>query len=771
METSIFKKTEQTHEEEEPPLSFLHTFYPKATINDWNDWRWQLKNSITTLQQLQKIIDLEEYELEAISKESLPMRITPYYASLLWKKDSSYCIRRAVIPTIYEFKHSKYESIDPLGEEHDSPVKCIVHRYPDRVLFLATTFCGSNCRYSLAKGTKILMSDFSEKNIEDIKIDDLIITHSGRIKKVYETFNRLYNKNLIKIKTSRNLSITTTEEHPFLILKRKDIRCNQGLWPICKPNSRLCTKRHPNKVTDFTPKFMDAKYIEVGDFIATPRYKNDSTLYNNIHEAYIMGLYIADGDLPVSDKGVPKGIRYSLGLHSKKDVAKKLEYHAREIGITKIFHSKNASVNIHFIWLKLDELFYKIKENCGMYSEKKKLSEDILFNSSDEYKVYLLRGMLDGDGWYGTHTSQRGKYCSIEWNTVSKTLANQIFMMLIQLGFNPSIYISDEIGKEKKSNKVKNIVIAKHLMYSIRLMRNGDWNNFFNFGSIKEKSKGKSFITEDYLFSEVKSIGNIENKDLVYDLSVEEDESFVANFFSVHNCTRSRIVGHAESEPSTDMWEEGLQYIKEHIEVRDVLISGGDPLTMDTTRLEYLLYKLRRIPHVEIVRIGTKVPVVLPQRIDTTLIDMLKQYHPLYMNIHFTHPDEITDEVKAACVKLADNGVVLGSQTVLLCNINDQPETIKKLYHELLKIRVKPYILYMCDPILGSSHFRTSVEKGLEIIHALRGFTSGLAVPQLIIDAPGGGGKIPLLPDYYVGKKGDVVQLQNYEGKYFEYPA
>ena len=217
-------------------------------------------------------------------------------------------------------------------------------------------------------------------------------------------------------------------------------------------------------------------------------------------------------------------------------------------------------------------------------------------------------------------------------------------------------------------------------------------------------------------------------------------------------------------------WEPGLQYIQDHPEVRDVLISGGDPFTMSDQQIEYLLSRLRRIPHVEIIRVGTKVPAVLPQRINRSLVNILKKYHPLFLSIHFTHPDELTTEVKEACEKLANAGIPLGSQTVLLKGINDNVPVMKKLMHGLLMNRVRPYYLYQCDPILGSSHFRTPIEKGLEIIRGLRGHTSGYAVPQYVVDAPGGGGKIPLLPEYYQGREGNYVLLENYEGNTYKYP-
>jgi lysine 2,3-aminomutase len=234
-------------------------------------------------------------------------------------------------------------------------------------------------------------------------------------------------------------------------------------------------------------------------------------------------------------------------------------------------------------------------------------------------------------------------------------------------------------------------------------------------------------------------------------------------------CTRSRMVGHNKGFRS-ERWQQGIDYIKATPGVRDVLLSGGDPLTLPEEKLEWLLSRLRKIPHVELLRIGSKVPVVLPQRITAPLTRMLKRYHPLWMSIHFTHPDELTPESSQACERLADAGIPLGSQTVLLAGINDDLATMKDLVHGLLKIRVKPYYLYQCDPILGSAHFRTPVGKGLEIIQGLRGHTSGYAVPTYAIDAPGGGGKIPLLPEYVVGWEGDDLLLKNYQGRIFRYP-
>ena len=246
----------------------------------------------------------------------------------------------------------------------------------------------------------------------------------------------------------------------------------------------------------------------------------------------------------------------------------------------------------------------------------------------------------------------------------------------------------------------------------------------------------------------------------------------VTDFCSVYcrYCTRSRMVGHADNFNSVKQWEHAISYIKSRPEIRDVLLSGGDPLTLPDEMLDWLLTELRNIPHVEMIRIGTKVPVVLPQRITPELIGILKKFHPLWMSIHFTHPDELTPETQKACIALADAGIPLGSQTVLLKGINDNSETMKKLVHGLIKVRVRPYYLYQCDPIPGSSHFRTPVRKGLELIESLRGHTTGYAIPHYVIDAPGGGGKIPLQPQYYVGREDNNIVLRNYNQLTFKYP-
>ncbi len=235
-------------------------------------------------------------------------------------------------------------------------------------------------------------------------------------------------------------------------------------------------------------------------------------------------------------------------------------------------------------------------------------------------------------------------------------------------------------------------------------------------------------------------------------------------------CTRSRVVGHGEIQPNVQRLEAIFHYLEEATQVRDVLISGGDPLALSDEKLDWILGRLRAIPHLEFIRIGTKMPAVLPQRITPELCNMLRKYHPIWMSVHFLHPEECTPEAKQACTRLVDAGIPLGSQTVLLKGVNDEVSIMQQLVHKLLLMRVRPYYLYQCDPISGSSHFRTPVSKGLEIIQGLRGFTTGYAVPTYVIDAPGGGGKIPLQPDTVIGRDGDDLLLRNFEGKTFRYP-
>lgn len=234
-------------------------------------------------------------------------------------------------------------------------------------------------------------------------------------------------------------------------------------------------------------------------------------------------------------------------------------------------------------------------------------------------------------------------------------------------------------------------------------------------------------------------------------------------------CTRSRMVGDGNHTLNTGTYDAALDYIRSHKEIRDVLISGGDPLTLGDRMLEYLIKSVKAIPHVEFVRIGTRIPVTLPQRVTPELIAMFKKYSPLWMSIHFNHPKEVTPRVKQACNMIADAGIPMGSQTVLLKGINDSPEVMKKLFHELLKIRVRPYYIYQCDPIVGSKHFRTSVATGINIIENLRGHTTGYAVPTFVIDGPGGGGKIPVTPNYLVSHSDGRYTLRNFAGDIFTY--
>jgi lysine 2,3-aminomutase len=235
-------------------------------------------------------------------------------------------------------------------------------------------------------------------------------------------------------------------------------------------------------------------------------------------------------------------------------------------------------------------------------------------------------------------------------------------------------------------------------------------------------------------------------------------------------CTRKRKVGDPHKRITKQQIVAGIGYIRNHPEIRDVILSGGDPLMLSDMFLEWILKEVRSIPHVEIIRIGTRVPCSLPHRITPELCSMLKKYHPLYVNIHFNHPLEITPESQKACGMLADAGIPLGSQTVLLKGINDRPDVMKSLMQKLVRMRVKPYYIYQADVTKGTSHFRTPVSSGLKIIKAIRGHTSGLCVPHFVIDSPGGGGKIPLLPDYIKHMDNNIVVMRNYRDKEYTYP-
>jgi lysine 2,3-aminomutase len=235
-------------------------------------------------------------------------------------------------------------------------------------------------------------------------------------------------------------------------------------------------------------------------------------------------------------------------------------------------------------------------------------------------------------------------------------------------------------------------------------------------------------------------------------------------------CTRSRLVSNATGYDFHPEFARQIEYVRQHSEIRDVLLSGGDPLLFSDDKLEHLLRELRSIKHVEFLRIGSRIPTFLPQRITPQLCAMLRKYHPLFVSVHSNHPRELTTEVRDALGRLADAGIPLGNQSVLLKHVNDDATVMRALMHKLLMCRVKPYYVYQCDLISGSAHLRTSVAKGLEIMESLRGHTSGYAVPQYVIDAPGGGGKVPVNPEYVLSRAGGRVVIRNFEGKIFEYP-
>jgi lysine 2,3-aminomutase len=234
-------------------------------------------------------------------------------------------------------------------------------------------------------------------------------------------------------------------------------------------------------------------------------------------------------------------------------------------------------------------------------------------------------------------------------------------------------------------------------------------------------------------------------------------------------CTRKRKVGDSSKINMKELGS-AFKYIEDHPEINDVILSGGDPLMLNDSVLEKILKRLREIPHLQIIRLGTKMPCVLPHRITPQLCEMLKKYHPIYVNTHFNHPWEITPESKKACEMLADAGCPVGNQSVLLKGVNDNPETMKELMKKLLAMRVRPYYIYQADLTKGANHFRTPIDVGLEIMDKLRGHISGLAVPQFVIDAPGGGGKIPLLPDYVLARTKDKIVLRNFRNEVYEYP-
>lgn len=235
------------------------------------------------------------------------------------------------------------------------------------------------------------------------------------------------------------------------------------------------------------------------------------------------------------------------------------------------------------------------------------------------------------------------------------------------------------------------------------------------------------------------------------------------------HCTRRRFSGQNDTALTKCQIDASIEYIKAHEEVRDVLVSGGDPMTLSDDVLEYILSELHAIEHVEIIRIGTRTPVVMPQRITPELCNMLKKYHPLWVNVQFNHPNEITEESTAACARLVDAGIPVGNQSVLLNGVNDCVHVMRKLVRKLVQIRVRPYYIYQCDLSLGLSHFRTSVAKGMEVMEGLQGHTTGFAVPMYVIDAPGGGGKIPIIPNHIISQGHRKYILRNFEGRITTY--
>lgn len=235
-------------------------------------------------------------------------------------------------------------------------------------------------------------------------------------------------------------------------------------------------------------------------------------------------------------------------------------------------------------------------------------------------------------------------------------------------------------------------------------------------------------------------------------------------------CTRSRLVSNAAGYDFHPEFDRQIDYIRRTPAIRDVLLSGGDPLLLSDDKLRYLLRALRAIPHVEFIRIGTRIPIFLPQRITPELCAMLREFHPLFMSVHSNHPRELTLEVREALGRLADAGIPLGNQSVLLRDVNDDPMVMRALVQKLLMCRVRPYYIYQCDLIAGSAHLRSSVHRGLQIMESLRGHTTGYAVPQYVIDAPGGGGKVPISPEYVLSKTPERIIIRNFEGRVFEYP-
>ncbi len=324
-------------------------------------------------------------------------------------------------------------------------------------------------------------------------------------------------------------------------------------------------------------------------------------------------------------------------------------------------------------------------------------------------------------------------------------------------------YLKVDIEELEKVTKIYPMKINKYFLGLIKEKGDAIWKQCVP----SKEELAESECTEDPLHEEEQSpIQGLVHRypDRIL-LLVGSDCAMYCRF-----CTRKRKIGKTFTAMKKEQVMEALDYIKNHTEVRDVLLSGGDPLLLEDEELDWILTELQTIKHVEIIRIGTRVPCSLPMRITKQLCETLKKHQPLYINTHFNHPRELTEEAKKACNMLADAGIPLGNQSVLLKGINDSPETIIKLNHELLKNRIKPYYLYQADMVKGTNHFRTKIETGINIIESLQGHTSGLALPHFIIDSPGGGGKILVSPDYVLEKNDKKIVLRNFQNRCFEYP-
>jgi hypothetical protein len=485
--------------------------------------------------------------------------------------------------------------------------------------------------------------------------------------------------------------------------------------------------------------------------------------------AYLVGLYVAEGDIPKRSNGKPICVRFSFGEHERHSLAEAVKVIAERMGKRVVIAPVSKSVCTVRIYDA--DLAYFMEKHAGMYSEHKRLSEDICIHSSKSFKENLLRGMVDGDGCIQKGNKTNKSLRSIEFNTASSVLADQIFMMLVAVGYAPSLYHSMPSQKEKKIDG--RLLANLKPMHHVRILDDAGYSRWLGLNSAVT-SKSESFIYGGNLFCRVSRVDKRRPKDgeRFFDLSVRGDESYVASFLSVHNCTRKRVTGQQEHCSSAKQLADWVNYLRSHPEVKDVIVSGGDPFTMETDKLDELLTAIRSVETVETIRIGTRTPVVMPMRIDDELVTMLRKHHPVWVNTHFNHPQEITPEAVAACAKLADAGIPLGNQSVLLKGINDNPDIMADLCRKLVKMRVRPYYLFACDLVRGVEHFRTPVEVGLHIMESLRGRISGMAIPLFVVDLPGGGGKVPMLPSYVEAEASDSdgITFRNYANERFHYP-